>query len=261
MRALALDETQLQSICRTLASSRRVLFVTGAGVSADSGLPTYRGIGGLYNEGRTEEGLAIEQVLSGPMFQHNPALTWKYIRQIEASCRGARPNAAHRFIANLAQQEREIWVLTQNVDGLHALAGTKNLIEIHGNVHSLRCTGCENAFEVVDYEALQVLPKCDLCGAVVRPRVVLFEEMLPMAPLRLLEQQLALGFDMVFSIGTTSVFPYIAAPVQLAVQRRVMTVEINPDRSEVSAIVSHRIRARAAEVCEAIEARMQMSAF
>ncbi len=251
-----MPDDQLTAICSELRRAHRVLFVTGAGISADSGLPTYRGIGGLYNDGGTDEGLAIEQVLSGPMFRHNPALTWKYIRQIEEACRGAKPNAAHHFIARLARGEQDVWVLTQNVDGLHSAAGTPNLIEIHGNVRRLQCTRCGDGYEVPNYAQLPALPLCNGCGAVMRPRVVLFEEMLPAAELRELERELSTGFDMVFSIGTTSVFPYIAAPVHVAVQRGASTVEINPDGSEVSPIVKYRVRERASVVCAALAKRL-----
>ncbi len=79
----------------------RLLFVTGAGLSADSGLPTYRGIGGLYDDKNTEEGISIEEALSGPMFSRRPALTWKYIHQIEAACRHGQPNAGHEAIADM----------------------------------------------------------------------------------------------------------------------------------------------------------------
>ncbi|MBN1612305.1 MAG: NAD-dependent protein deacylase, partial [Polyangiaceae bacterium] len=113
------SESDLDQVTGWLEVARRVLFITGAGISADSGLPTYRGVGGLYNRGVTEDGMAIEEALSGDVFSSRPEVTWRYLRQIEAACRDATCNRAHNVIALLERGPREIWVLTQNVDGFH----------------------------------------------------------------------------------------------------------------------------------------------
>src|SRR5512135_1950332 len=107
----------LSRIVEFLKNSRSILFVTGAGISADSGLPTYRGIGGLYNQGTTEEGIPIEMALAGDMLSSRPEVTWKYLAQIESRCRGARPNRAHEVIARMEKAFERVWVLTQNIDG------------------------------------------------------------------------------------------------------------------------------------------------
>ncbi|MDR1461806.1 MAG: NAD-dependent protein deacylase, partial [Azoarcus sp.] len=126
------SDTVLDDIADSLRRAERPLFITGAGISADSGLPTYRGIGGLYNDRQAEEGISIEEALSGHMLAHRPELTWRYIGQIERNCRDAEPSAAHRLIAALEAEKPGTWVLTQNIDSLHRTAGSKNLIEIHG---------------------------------------------------------------------------------------------------------------------------------
>ncbi|HEX7581437.1 MAG TPA: Sir2 family NAD-dependent protein deacetylase, partial [Thermoanaerobaculia bacterium] len=143
-------------------------------------------------------------------------------------------------------------VLTQNVDGFHLRAGSREVIEIHGNLHELVCTACPWRERVADYGALTIPPACPRCGAVVRPDVVLFGEMLPHEAVDRLERELETGFDAVFTIGTTSVFPYIAAPVSLARARGVPTVEINPSASEVSELVDIRIRAGARDALSAV---------
>ncbi|MFN3984911.1 MAG: NAD-dependent deacylase [Rhodocyclaceae bacterium] len=241
------DPRGLDAVARHLADAQRALFITGAGISADSGLPTYRGVGGLYHERLTDDGLTIEQALSGEMMRQQPAVAWKYIAEIEENCRGARPNVAHRVIAALEAVRPGVCVLTQNVDGLHRQAGSRNLIEIHGTVHRLRCTECHHARGVADFSGLQLPPDCPVCGGLLRPDVVLFGEMLPERELARLETVLTQGVDLVVSIGTTSVFPYISGPVWWAREAGVPTVEINPGTTEVSDIVDHRLRISAAE--------------
>ena len=173
------DPRTLDAVAALVAAAQRILFITGAGISADSGLPTYRGIGGLYHERLTAEGLSIEQALSGDMMRRRPDICWRYIAEIEANCRGAQPNAAHRLIAALEQEKPSVWVLTQNVDGLHRAAGSRKLIEIHGTVHHLRCTECPHERDVPDFSGLSLPPACPACGGLLRPDVVLFGELLP----------------------------------------------------------------------------------
>ena len=245
-------EAVLSEVATLLGRAQRPLFITGAGISADSGLPTYRGIGGLYNDSLTEEGFPIEEALSGHMLACRPEVTWRYIGQIESNCRGAGPNAAHRLIAALEKEKRGLWVLTQNIDSLHRKAGSKNLIEIHGTVHRLLCTECDYTRKLEDYADLTLPPECPKCRQLVRPDVVLFGEMLPRLALEQLAQVMENGPDFVASIGTTSVFPYIAHPVWWACQNGVPAVEINPGDTEVSAIASHRIKMGAAQALTAL---------
>src|SRR5262249_51116512 len=140
--------------------------------SAESGLPTYRGVGGLYNRDESEEGFAIEELLSGELFRERPELTWKYLRQIEQACRGATFNRGHAVIAEMERHFPRVWTLTQNVDGLHRAAGSKNLIAIHGELHQVRCTRCPWRETVGDFARLPDLPRCGDCSAVLRPNVV-----------------------------------------------------------------------------------------
>jgi len=249
-------ETMLDEVAARLAQAERVLFITGAGISADSGLPTYRGVGGLYNGEHTEDGLAIEDALSGEMFAVHPDITWKYLAQIEENCRGARPNAAHLAIAELERQLARIMVFTQNVDGLHRLAGSREIIEIHGNLQELMCTGCTFEESVTDLSGHQLPPLCPACGSVLRPKVVLFGEALPEAAMDRFLDALDEGFDMVFTIGTSGVFPYISEPVVWAVQNGIPTVEINPLQTRLSGIVDHHLALGAAEAMTAIMARL-----
>ncbi len=245
----------MTAAARALSGAERVLAITGAGISADSGLPTYRGVSGLYESADTEDGVPIEAALSGAMMRARPALCWKYIAQIERGCRGARPNAGHAVLARW-QSRFALTVLTQNVDGLHRAAGQQDLIEIHSNVHDLYCVDCASERHVNDYSELTLPPVCERCGGPVRPRVVLFGEALPEDAIGRIEQVLAEGVDAVLSIGTTSVFPYIAAPVLQAARRGILTIEINPGDTEVSSAVRYRLRQRAAIALPDLEREM-----
>jgi NAD-dependent deacetylase len=242
----------IERVVDLLATSRSILFVTGAGISADSGLPTYRGTGGLYNIDTTEDGIPIERVLSGDVFHDHPELTWKYLARIEQTCRGARHNRAHEVIAEMEQHFERVWTLTQNVDGLHRAAGARHVIDIHGDLHDLRCTRCLHRQTVPDYCELIFPPRCPKCPSLLRPDIVLFGE--PLAPERLvaLLTEVDSGFDMVFTVGTSSVFPYIAEPVRVAADEGRPTVEINPGTTEVSDLVDIRLPLRAAPALDAI---------
>lgn len=249
-------EKKLDAVAGFLERAESILFVTGAGISADSGLPTYRGIGGLYEETETEEGVPIEDALSGEMLAREPELTWKYIHQIEAASRGASFNRGHAVIAELERRFERVWVLTQNVDGLHRKAGSEKIINIHGDVHDLVCTKCRYRATVEDYRELAPLPRCPECCSPLRPDVVLFGELLPLDRVDVLQRELRVGFDVVFTIGTTSLFPYIARPVLEAKLSGRPTVEINPGDTLVSEAVDVKLPMRAAEALDALARRL-----
>lgn len=240
-------DADIAAVARLLKQAKRALFITGAGISADSGLPTYRGVGGLYDSDVTAEGLRIEEALSGEMFSQHPDITWKYLIQIERNCRGAQPNAAHRAIALLGRQLERVMVLTQNVDGLHRQAGSREIVEIHGNLQVLRCTACDHEEAAGDMSGREIPPRCPVCGGVLRPKVVLFGEALPEDELDRFIDAFQAGFDIVFTIGTSSLFPYITQPVVFAASSGIPTVEINPARTPLSEIVDYYLPLGAAE--------------
>lgn len=242
-----------------LSSAKSALFITGAGISAASGVPTYRGIGGLYVGNATEDGVRIEEALSGPMFWLKPELTWKYIHQIERACRGARFNDAHAAVAWMERRIERVWVLTQNVDGFHKAAGSTNVIDIHGDIHRLICTECSYEEEVDDYSHLAPCPRCPQCESMIRPDVVLFGEILPTKKVEAYRRELDRGFDVVVSIGTSAQFPYIAQPVMVAASGGVPTIDINPERTPLADIAAVRLEMPAVDALQAITARMGRS--
>ena len=246
---------QLDPVVAALAAARRVAVLSGAGMSADSGLPTYRGINGLYNDIEIEQNLPIEEILHAYTLARNPALTWKYIAQIDHACRAAGPHDGHRVLA--AWDTRfELWVVTQNVDGFHRAAGSHNLIELHGNLSRLYCCACRAAFTNLDFDLRVLPPRCMLCDGLVRPDVVLFGEVLPLTAVSDYERELARGFDVMIAIGTTAAFAYIAEPLRNAGAHGCVTVEINPQRTALSHHVSYHLNGPAREVLMALEAAL-----
>lgn len=253
------ENSTIDTIVRILKGCQSMLFVTGAGVSAESGVPTYRGVGGLYDVESTEEGYPIEEILSASMMAENPALTWKYLAQIGLAARGTTHNRAHEVIAEMESHFPRVWTMTQNVDGFHKSAGSKNLVEAHGNMNAFYCMQCQQPEKLEAFEQTDEPPRCNVCGGMIRPDVVLFGEMITNRGLEELQHQAMLGFDIVFSVGTSSAFPYIQAPVHMAKGAGVPTVEINPSATVMTPVVDYHLPMGAAVALDEIWRRFQLS--
>lgn len=248
-----MDEV-IARVAEAIIAAERILIITGAGLSADSGLPTYRGIGGLYND-QTAEGLPIEAALSGPMLQRDPALCWKYLAELGKACLGAQANAGHYAIAELQRLKPQCWVLTQNIDGYHRAAGSpsERLIEIHGQLAPLYCQSCgAQDPQLAEHLSRPLPPRCQECCGILRPPVVLFEEMLPERAINSLYAELGKGFEVAISIGTSASFPYIVEPLLRTHQAGGFTAEINPARGDLSDVVDVHVRRGALDVLPAL---------
>src|SRR4051794_29434816 len=160
-----------------VASARRIAVLTGAGVSAESGIPTFRGLGGLWN-GRDPMSLATPQA-----FADDPALVWEFYNWRRELVAAAEPNPAHTALAELGRREAQLTLITQNVDRLHQRAGSRDVIELHGNLFEVHCTRCGRSSDRTG-ETLAALPRCEDCGHLLRPGVVWFGEALPPAAWR-----------------------------------------------------------------------------
>jgi NAD-dependent deacetylase len=215
------------------ARPRKVVAFTGAGVSADSGIPVFRGPSGLWRSFRAED-LATPEA-----FARDPGLVWEWYEWRRGLVRDAEPNAAHEAIARLP----DVVVVTQNVDGLHERAGSKNVIELHGNIFRVRCTR-ESTTSVRRDAFVEIPPRCE-CGALLRPDVVWFGEMLPEEALARASAAI-IGCDLLLVIGTSGVVYPAAGLISL---QRGFSVEVNP---EPSGLCAYAIAGRAAVIAPAI---------
>jgi NAD-dependent deacetylase len=242
-----------EDLLDVLRSIRSMGVITGAGVSAESGIQTYRGKGGLYDD--EEEGDRTVEALSGPTLRRDPDRTWRVVAELARRSVAARPNPAHEAFAALEEHLERFVLLTQNVDGLHRAAGSKNIIDIHGDVLDTRCMQCD-ATDRLTPEALRGLdaaPRCDACNGTMRPDAVLFGEMLPGHKLARIQREFYDDPpDVVLIAGTTAVFPYIAEPVVHAARMGRPTIEVNPEPTMLSDLVRWWLQAPAGDAMPAV---------
>jgi len=221
----------------------RVLVLTGAGVSAESGIPTFRGKDGYWRN------LDPAKLATPEAFARDPQLVWDWYRERRERIRNARPNAAHEAVARLAQRADEFLLVTQNVDDLHARAGipAEKMVQIHGDIFITRCSCCE--FERYEYEQEHEhgLPKCPDCHALVRPGVVWFGEQLSQNQLERVENFLDDGAcDVVIVAGTTATFGYIIDWALRGSRDGVELIEVNPEETPLSRFATRLVREPAA---------------
>ena len=222
-----------------LREARRVVALTGSGISAESGLPTFRGVGGLWRTHR------VEELASPEGFARDPVLVWTWYNERKAAHSDAQPNAGHRALAQLEEQIPEFTVITQNVDSLHQRAGSKNVLELHGNLREARCTRC-SARRPLTTHGLPIAEIDHECGGRFRPDIVWFGEPLPQDVWRRAEEATAEA-DVVLVIGTSAVV-YPAATLATRYSRSAFVAEINPEQTPISGDVNCVLRGKATEV-------------
>jgi NAD-dependent deacetylase len=229
----------LDAVAALLTQARSALFITGAGLSADSGLSHYRGLPGLERKTR-EDGKLFEAMLSSETLQRKPAATWRLLLEMDARVRTAAPNRGHEVLAALERDLARSTVMTVNVDRLHQRAGSRSVIEMHGALHDLLCARCELSTRHERFDRLAIPPRCKTCGTVLRPDMPLFGEALPADPFTRLQAELDAGFDLVAVIGVGTMFPYIARPILVAKSEGLPTIEIGQHTTDVSDVVDFR---------------------
>lgn len=212
-----------------LRQARHVCVLTGAGISAESGIPTFRD---------AQEGLWAQysplDLATPEGFERDPELVWRWYEWRREMVRAAHPNAGHVALARLASQVPRLTLVTQNVDGLHQRAGSPSVVEYHGNILRDRCTVERVIAERSEDSRASALPRCASCGGLLRPDVVWFGEMIPKDAM-LQAAAAAADCDAFLSVGTSSLVYPAAGLVESALRRGVPVIEVNPNPTELSA--------------------------
>jgi len=232
--------TRLHEAQSRIVSAQAVTILTGAGISADSGVPTFRGTDGLWRNFRAEE-LATPEA-----FERDPRLVWEWYNWRRELIATKHPNDAHRAIASLESRVNDFWLITQNVDGLHRAAGSTRLSEIHGNIWMTRCTACGTVTENHQVP-LPLLPHCGQCGELLRPHIVWFGESLQEEDLARCAQQLQ-ACDVLLVIGTSGVVYPAAGFASMAKEAGAYVIEVNLDPTPQSDLVDIVLHGRAKEL-------------
>ncbi|MBN2408591.1 MAG: NAD-dependent deacylase [Candidatus Aminicenantes bacterium] len=242
-------ETNLAGLEKILLGGPKIAVLTGAGISAESGIPTFRGEDGLWKKHRAEE-LATPQA-----FYHAPALVWEWYDWRRGIIASKEPNAGHRALVRWERYFPHFVLITQNVDGLHRRAGSQNVLELHGNIWEVRCTREGTITENYESPLNPIPPLCPACGAMLRPNVVWFGESLPAETL---EEAYAASAscDLMFVIGTSAFVQPAASLPLLAAERGVPIVEVNPQPTPLTASADFVFRGRAGDVLPLIDERL-----
>jgi NAD-dependent deacetylase len=222
----ALDEL-IDRATAELRKARHVCILTGAGISAESGIPTFRdALTGLWEKFRPED-LATPEA-----FDRDPKFVWDWYEYRRVLILKAEPNPGHHALVELARLVPRLTLVTQNVDGLHQRAGSRGVLEYHGNILRDRCT-VEQVIADRSEESRHGLPRCAACGGLLRPDVVWFGEAIPAGPM-VAAATAARDCDLFLSIGTSSLVYPAAGLAEAALDAGAKVVEINPSRTELS---------------------------
>lgn len=242
-------EAMNDSIDRAAAlvrGARHVCVLTGAGVSAESGVPTFRDKDGLW------EGERPEDVATPEAFHANPAKVWRFYNERRARLVDIQPNAGHGALAAIEQRVGRFDLITQNIDGLHVAAGSTRVVEVHGNIWEVRCVTCPYERRAVA-ERLPDEPRCPECGDWLRPNVVWFGEMLPADGLASAERAL-MACDVMLVVGTSGVVQPVASMAVWARDAGASVIEVNPQATPISPIAEVRLVGPGGELLPAVVA-------
>ncbi len=223
-----------------IAKAKCITLISGSGISAESGIPTFRGTDGLWKTYRAED-LATPRA-----FYSNPELVWEWYNWRRDIIRSKKPNNAHYFCSDMEKKRGEnFFIITQNIDGLHQMAGSQNVLEIHGSIWKTKCIRCEDIRE--NRDKLSNLPKCSICGSLLRPYVVWFGEALD-EDIILKSFNVLFNSDVVIVVGTSGVVYPAAQFASSAKENGSYLIEINIDETPNSDIVDLSIRGKAGEI-------------
>lgn len=239
----------IDALADAIYAARTVTVLTGSGLSADSGVPTFRDVQeGLWAHCRPED------LASPEAFERDPARVWQWYRARRQELAGVEPNAGHRALAELEQRLPDLRLITQNVDGLHQRAGHRDVTEFHGNLLTNRCHREGRLVQVDD--ATETPPACPHCGGPVRPNVVWFGEPIPEEAIADATMA-ARRCDLFVAIGTSAVVQPAAGLAELARGHGARIAEVNPGETALTGDVDIRVQARAAAALQQVVERLK----
>ncbi len=234
----------LRDLKERIRNAKHVVAITGAGISAESGIPTFRGKDGLWKQYRAEE-------LATPWaFEKNPELVWKWYDWRRGIIAKATPNAGHVTLARMEDFYPEFTQITQNVDGLHRKAGSQKVIEIHGNLWRVRCVREGKTFYLEDVPLREISPRCS-CGAILRPDVVWFGESLDPELIRKAHEELA-ACNLLLVIGTSGIVQPVASFPAIARQSGAYIVEINLETTPLTSLADLSLKGKSGDILPAL---------
>lgn len=237
---------QVRQVAARIAQAKNILVITGAGISAESGIPTFRTEDGLWNRFNPLE------YATADAFRRDPVKLWRWYDERRQSIAAAKPNPAHSALAAIEASGRRVFIVTQNVDDLHERAGSKQVTHIHGSIWEMRCE--RDGTVLVNREApLGEIPPLCHCGNILRPGVVWFGETLPFAPLEAIRHYLLEGhIDACLVVGTEASFGYIIEWTFQAREQGALVVDINPRATGLASILDFHLAGPAGEILPAL---------
>jgi NAD-dependent protein deacetylase/lipoamidase len=240
----------IQRAADDLAAARNVVALTGAGISIDSGIPPFRGKGGLWEKYDPME-FAIDA------FMRDPARVWNIlVKELKKTLDPASPNDGHKGLAKLEEMGKLTTVITQNIDGLHQAAGNTDVIEFHGSFAWQRCMDCNQQYETHKVDMSEIPPRCS-CDGILRPDIVFYDEMIPQ-DVMWRSKQVASDCDLMLVIGASATVQPAALMPGYAKESGAKVVEINPEKTLLTSEISdYLIMGRASEVMNGIISQME----
>ena len=224
-----------------LARARNVMVITGAGISAESGIPTFRTKDGLWNKVNPLD------FASADAFHADPDKVWRWYDVRRQAIARAEPNPGHKALAALQSPDRRVFIVTQNVDDLHERAGSKEVVHVHGSIWRVRCERDGTVEDNREVPLAAIPPLCH-CGNPMRPDIVWFGEDLPWRPVQAIQNYLLSGgIDACLVIGTEASFGYIVQWVFAAREGGALTVDVNPRETGLGSLADVQLRGRAGE--------------
>ena len=241
----------IKRAARDLAAAKNVAALTGAGISVESGIPPFRGKGGLWEKIDPMEYAHIDA------FMRDPAKVWQVlIKEMKDIIDTARPNPAHTSLVRLEKMGKMGTIITQNVDGFHQMAGSTDVIEFHGNFAWQRCIDCDHRLETGKVDMSELPPRCE-CGGIYRPECIFFGELIP--PEHLARSQMVASLcDVLLVMGTSALVQPAAYIPVISKEAGATVIEINPERTPLTGSVSdYLIMGKAGEVADQIVAELE----